>query len=125
MVAATKSFAGADYFGLYALFGSRKPDGGVAEDYLRIPKRWKRLRIQQVNGHAWCQALSTTHTFGMTVATLAEDKALMLYATKFGGAFDHATALMYQGYRPYSYQFLKSSFLNSRSQSGWLRRSAI
>ncbi len=125
LIAATKAFPKADYFGLYALIGSRKPDGGPAEDYLRIPKRWSGSDALLVNGHPWRHALSTTGTFGVRVKAHAGDRAMMEYAIKFGGAFDHATSLMYQGYSPYSFQSLKASFLDKNASSGWLRRSAI
>ena len=124
LVAAATAFPEADYFGLYALIGSRRPDGGRAEDYLRIPQRWTGSLHRLVDGHPWRQALSTTHTFGARVGAHVENLALMMYVMRFGGAHDHAGCLMYQGYSPYSLRFLKTSFLD-RNSGGWLRRSAI
>lgn len=125
LIAATKAFPEADYFGLYALIGSRKPDGGPAEDYLRIPKRWSGSDALLVNGHPWRHALSTTGTFGARVKAHAGDRAMMEYVIRFGGASDHATSLMYQGFSPHSFRSLKASFLDKNASSGWLRRSAI
>ena len=101
LLAAADAFPDADYFGLYALIGSRLPSGGVFDDAARVPKRWRETTSKQVLGHRWCSALSTTSTFGARVGILEADRGMMLRAMTSGGAWDHTASLMYQGYQPY------------------------
>jgi hypothetical protein len=49
----------------------------------------------------WYRAVSSTSTFGAWVQTLLADERLLRAAPFVGGAFDHATCLAYQGYRPF------------------------
>ena len=123
-MAASQTCPEADKLGLYALIGSRWPDGGRAEVYLRNSQHWTGSQRRLVDGHPWRQALSITYTFGARVGTQVENLELMLYAMRFGGGHDHAGCLMYQEYSPYSLRFLKTLFLD-RNSGGLLRRSDI
>ena len=106
LVAAAERFPDADYFGLHALIGRRAPDGKPLPDYARVPKDWRDSDPTLVEGHPWRRAVSTTHTFGARVGALVADKRLWEVASWSGGAFDHTSCLMYQGYQPFSWRSL-------------------
>jgi len=124
-LAATKAFPQASYFGLYALIGMREPNGKVFEDVLRMPRGWADSEVKLVNGHPWRRALSTTSTFGVRVKHLREDYPMMKLAMYSGGAYDHTTCLIYQGYLPYPAKSLFKSLLFAKSSGGFPRRLAI
>jgi hypothetical protein len=123
LIAAAQAFPEASYFGLYALVGSRQPNGSPSED--RIPPRWPEPEPKLVHGHPWRSALSTTSTFGARVKPLVEDRSMMQLAMRSGGAWDHTTCLMYQGFRPYPVSSLVNSFLGSKGAKNWLHRTSI
>ena len=124
LVAAGHAFPNASYFGLYALIGMRQPNGASFDDPLRMPRGWSESEVTLVNGHPWRRALSTTSTFGVRVKPLVEDFAMMKRAMYSGGAYDHSTCLMYQGFLPYPPKSLISCFFN-RKAGGFVRRAAI
>lgn len=97
---AAKAFPAADYFGLYAQIGDRQPNGALPGEE-RVPRRWRTTEPVQVEGHGWQRALSTTSTFGGRAGVLAEDRRMMDIAMRTGGAWDHTTCLIYQGFLPY------------------------
>lgn len=51
---------------------------------------------------SWVRAVSTTSTFGVRVGVLLADERLLRAAPFVGGAWDHATCLAVQGYRPFA-----------------------
>ena len=55
----------------------------------------------EIGGVRWYHAVSSTSTFGAWVHTLRADERLLRTVPFVGGAFDHATCLTYQGYRPF------------------------
>ena len=106
--AAAMAFPDAGYFALYALIGSRLPNGAASDDKhippgcTKLPSGWHDTEPTPVLGHPWRRALSTTSTFGARIGVLEQDRLLM-YATMWsGGAWDYTTCLLYQGFQPYS-----------------------
>jgi hypothetical protein len=127
LAAAAEAYPDAAYFALYALIGLRPPYGGTATD--RIPKRFPGdgldRKLTTVNDRIWCQALSTTSTFGGRVKTIEEDRTLMHLAMMSGGAWDHTTCLMYQGYRPYPISSIFHLLRASNGLTSALRCAAV
>ena len=111
LLAAAKAFPDVSYFGLYALIGSRMPNGKIFEDLHRVPENWTTNLRGLVNGRSWCRALSTTSTFGARVGVIRADRSMMSIAMRARGSFDHSTCLMYQGYIPYPFASLAETFL--------------
>ncbi len=122
LIDAAAAWPDASYFGLYALIGSRLPSGKRFEDDLRVPKRWRDSEARNVRGHPWRRALSTTSTFGARVGALADDQAMMRLMMRSGGAFDHTTCLIYQGYAPHPLGALVRSFRDPGSTTSLSRR---
>jgi hypothetical protein len=125
LLAAAEVFPQAAYFGLYALIGMREPNGAEFKDILRVPGGWSESEVTLVNGHPWRRALSTTSTFGARVKALVEDYPMMQRAMYTGGAYDHSTCLMYQGFMPYPAQSLLGFLLARNTNSRFYRRAAI
>jgi hypothetical protein len=125
LLAAARAFPQASYFGLYALIGTREPSGKTFEDVARVPRQWSEGEVTLVNGHPWRRALSTTSTFGARVSSMVEDYPMMKRAMYSGGAYDHSTCLMYQGYLPYPPRSLLKSLLDRKTPGGFSRRAAI
>ena len=125
LVAAATVFTDASYFGLYALIGSRLPNGETFDDVGRVPGNWVDSVPKLVNGHPWRKALSTTSTFGARVGSIVDDRAMMLVAMKSGGAWDHTTCLMYQGHLPYPVSPLAGSLGDRPKPPFALRRFGI
>ena len=125
LMAAANAFPQASYFGLYALIGMRLPNGASFDDPLRMPRDWSESDVTLVNGHPWRRALSTTSTFGARVKALVEDYAMMKRAMYTGGAYDHSTCLIYQGFLPYPAGTLVKLLLDRRVAGGLPRRAAI
>ena len=125
LVAAATVFTDASYFGLYALIGSRLPNGETFDDVGRVPGNWVDSVPKLVNGHPWRNALSTTSTFGARVGAIVDDRAMMLVAMKSGGAWDHTTCLMYQGHLPYPISSLVGSVRDQPKLAFALRRFGI
>jgi hypothetical protein len=106
--AAASAFPDAAYFALYALIGTRLPNGASSDDKHvpvgcpKVPVGWHDTEPTPVLGHPWRRALSTTSTFGARVGALDEERLLM-YATMWSGApWDYTMCLLYQGFQPYS-----------------------
>ncbi len=101
LLAAAERFPVADYFSLYgsdALDPSgpgrrpvRRPEKGSAGD----------PDAQRAGGALWYRAHSTTSTFGVRAPVLRQDAALLRLMPFAGGAWDTATCLTLQGYRPF------------------------
>ena len=125
LIAAAEACSDAAYFGLYALIGSRLPSGGTFEDPARVPKGWRQSEPVLVRGHAWRRALSTASTFGARVGPLVADRMMMLLAMRTGGAWDHTTSLMYQGFSPYPIRALRHSFHDAAGTNNWPHRAAV
>jgi hypothetical protein len=125
LLAAAEAFPQASYFALYALIGEREPNGAQFEDVARIPGGWSESEVKLINGHPWRRALSTTSTFGARVKALVEDYPIMKRAMYSGGAWDHTTCLMYQGFIPYPLKSLLHNLLASQNSGPLLRRVAI
>jgi hypothetical protein len=102
---AANCYGDAQYFGLYALIGNRQPNGTPPEDG-RVPARWQSDKPECISGEIWRKALSTTSTFGARVWAIEADRNMMMAAMRCGGAFDHSTCLVYQGFTPYPLWFL-------------------
>jgi hypothetical protein len=102
VVEAARVLGHADYFAVYSSLRfdrsatRRKP---VIGSYLGAGSDVDAVRVGRFH---WYQAVSTTSTFGARVGTLRQDELLLRSAPFVGGAFDHATCLAYQGYRPFS-----------------------
>ncbi len=125
LIAAATAFPHASYFGLYALVGSRMPNGAAFEETMRVPSEWVASDRRIVNGHPWCRALSTTSTFGARVDAISEDRRMTQIAMRSGGSFDHTTCLMYQGFSPYPITSLTEPFRSSAVPKSWLRRAGV
>jgi len=94
----------ADYLMLY---------GSVALDVARSAGR-EHVRLSQggsdspaaevvdVDGTAWFRIASTTSTFGLRRRALREDVRLLRFGALTGGAWDDASCLMVQGFRPFA-----------------------
>jgi hypothetical protein len=101
------------------------PSGGVFEDLPRVPNRWREAEAVPVHGHPWRNALSTASTFGARVAPLAADLTMMRLAMRTGGAWDHTTSLMLQGFMPYPIAALMQSFRDAAVARSWPHRAAV
>jgi hypothetical protein len=101
LIAAAAAHPEASYFGLYAMVGSRLPNGGSSDDRVPSEDRWPQVDTTMVHGHPWRGAISTTATFGARVGALVADRSMMRWAIRAGGAWDHTLCLMYQGLAPY------------------------
>jgi hypothetical protein len=125
LVAAADAFPQATYFGLYALVGMRQPNGVMFDDPLRMPSGWSESEVTLVNGHPWRRAVSTTSTFGARVKALVEDYPIMQLAMRSGGAWDHTTCLMYQGFTPYPARSLLNALFAHDVSKSFSRRAGI
>jgi hypothetical protein len=114
LIAASEALPQADYFGLYAQIGTRQPNDALPGDD-RVPRGWQEGEPVLVQGHPWRRALSTTSTFGARVKPLVEDRRMMQLVMKSGGAWDHTTSLIYQGYRPYPLPSLRAQWQDSEA----------
>jgi hypothetical protein len=121
LVAAAEAYPEAAYFALYALIGNRLPNGTALEDE-RVPRAWRDSEPRLVDGHPWRQALSTTSTFGGRIEPLLEDRRMMHAAMRTGGAWDHTTCLMYQGFQPFPMSAVMQSLRRARGRESWWRR---
>ena len=104
LLAAAERLPRADYLMLY---------GSVALDVARSAGR-EHVRLSQggsdspaaevvdVDGTAWFRIASTTSTFGLRRRALREDVRLLRFGALTGGAWDDASCLMVQGFRPFA-----------------------
>jgi hypothetical protein len=125
LIAAAEAYPEAAYFGLYAMVGSRLPNGNTSRD--RVPNEKRRLNAETrlVHGHPWRSAISTTSTFGGRVKPLVEDRPMMELASRSGGSWDHTIALMYQGLMPYPMASLMALVMDREATKSALHRVAI
>jgi hypothetical protein len=86
-----------------------------------VPNTWTDTDPVPVRGHPWRRALSTTSTFGARVKPLVEDRQMMHAAMGSGGAWDHTTCLIYQGYQPYPLFALLAPLRDFRGARGLAR----
>ncbi|MGC1302344.1 MAG: hypothetical protein WA840_08210 [Caulobacteraceae bacterium] len=110
LVEASEAFPDAEYFGLYASIGRRAPEGTIVPDWAHVPAGWSEGPAVPVDGHTWRRGLSTTSTFGARVGAVRADRKMMNLVMRLGGAWDHTTCLMYQGYAPSSWKLLASHY---------------
>jgi len=122
--AAAGAFPEADYFALYALIGNRLPNG-QAPVGTPVPAEWQDSEPRLVRGQPWRRALSTTSTFGGRVGAIVEDRPLMHAAMWSGGAWDHTTCLLYQGFQPYPVSTVASSLRDASGPAELLKRTAV
>ncbi|WP_131745330.1 hypothetical protein [Frankia sp. Cppng1_Ct_nod] len=92
----------ADYFTLYSML--RFDRAATRRSPLIGPRARadgdpEAVRLDTVR---WYRAVSSTSTFGARVRVLLADEWLLRTAPFVGGAWDHASCLAYQGYRPFS-----------------------
>ncbi|WP_419759111.1 hypothetical protein [Acidisoma sp.] len=125
LVAAAAALPEASYFGLYALIGTRQPNGVTFDDVHRVPSGWSGSDVTLVNGHPWRRALSTTGTCGVRMKALVEDCSMMKVAMRSGGAWDHTISLMYQGFTPYPVKSLLQALLGTGGSKSFPHRAAI
>jgi len=101
VVAAAGKLPEADYFTTYSQLRFA-PDASRRRPTISTHSRAEDDDEAVPIGRArWYRAVSTTSTFGAWVHTLLADERLLRSAPFVGGAFDHATCLAYQGYRPF------------------------
>jgi hypothetical protein len=124
LVAAAEASPDVEYFALYAMVGSRLPNGDTSDDRVPHENRWLNTKTRLVNGHPWRGAISTTATFGARVGTLIEDRSMMQLAIRAGGAWDHTICLIYQGFAPFPMSSLMASLVDPASTKNWLQRAA-
>ena len=100
LLAAAAELPDADYFGMYgsaALAPSagrvpiRRPGPGAEGDPTARP----------AGAALWYRGYATTSTFGVRAGVLRADARLLRTYPYSGGAWDTATCLAYQGYRPF------------------------
>jgi hypothetical protein len=125
LIAAAEAYPAASYFGLYAMVGSRLPNGGSSDDRVPSEAQWLQAETKLVNGHTWRSATSTTATFGARVRPLVEDRTMMRLAIKAGGSWDHTLCLMYQGFAPYPMSSLVNWILDPAATKSLPQRLAI
>ncbi len=101
LIQAANELAVADYFTLY---GSTRFDPAATR---RSPLIDARARSQGdpeavlLGTARWYRAASCTSTFGARIGALLADERLLRSCPFVGEAWDHATCLAYQGYRPF------------------------
>jgi hypothetical protein len=120
LAAAPAAFPEAEYFALYASVGHRPPCGRPQPDFAYVPPAWRDTDPVQVLGRPWRRGLSTTATFGGRVRALREDVWLFNIALFSGSGWDHTWSLLYQGFRPFDWQWLVAKIKRARSE-GTLR----
>ncbi|MBX6389003.1 MAG: hypothetical protein IRZ08_08390 [Frankia sp.] len=125
LVAAAEKVPEADYFAMYSTlrFAPGATRGRPAIDSVRTRAQGDDTAIQ-IGRVRWYRAVSTTSTFGSWVRTITADEWLLRSAPFVGGAFDHATCLAYQGYRPFSLAELPGEPLQDGEQASTAKRLA-
>jgi hypothetical protein len=101
VLAAAEKMPEADYFAAYS---ELRFDDAATRRSPAIAARTRAAdddEATQVGRVRWYRAVSTTSTFGAWVHTITADERLLRAAPFVGGAFDHATCMAYQGYRPF------------------------
>jgi hypothetical protein len=124
LLAAAAALPQADYLALYAQIGHMPPSGALANQGW-VPQGWQGSEPVLVQGHPWRRALTTTSTFGARVKPLLEDRRMMHVAMHSGGAWDHTTYLMLQGYRPYMARQLLQQLAEPGDPKLRLKRAAL
>jgi hypothetical protein len=102
VVVAAEKLPEADYFTIYSRLR-------FARDATRWHPRYAAEERSDGDPHAveigrarWYRAVGSTSTFGAWVHTVLADERLLRAVPFVGGAFDTATCLAYQGYRPFA-----------------------
>ncbi len=101
VVAAAEKIPQADYFTLYSRL---RFDPGATRRrpaFSPLDRSDGDPDAVEIGNVRWYRAVSSTSTFGAWVHTLTADQRLLRSVPFVGGAFDHATCLAYQGYRPF------------------------
>jgi hypothetical protein len=100
VVAAAEKLPEADYFSVYS--GARFGADATRRRPTYAPLAGAGGDAVQIGAARWYRAVSSTSTFGAWVHTIGADERLLRSVPFVGGAFDHATCLAYQGYRPFA-----------------------
>ncbi|HEY2735923.1 MAG TPA: hypothetical protein VGI70_18125, partial [Polyangiales bacterium] len=123
LVAAASAWPDADYFALYASFGTRGSSSPIEDDATQqltwIPSDWRDSDARMVNRHPWRRALSYTCSFGGRAGAIKQDRWALKVGLYGGGAFDVTTCLLLAGFTPYSPPLLIDPL---REASSWKRR---
>lgn len=99
--AAASTFPAADYFCLYGS-DALDPSASRCRGVLRPEPGAEGDQDAPVVGSArWYRAYATTSTFGVRARALRKDAPLLRFMPWTGGAFDLASCLAVQGYRPF------------------------
>lgn len=101
VVAAAEKLPEADYFTLYSRLRFGADATRRHPTYSPLDRADGDDGAVEIGRVHWYRAVSSTSTFGAWVHTLAADRRLLRSTPFVGGAFDHATCLAYQGYRPF------------------------
>ena len=103
LLAAAERLPQADYLMLYGSVAL-----GVARsagwNHVRLPQGGSDGRgaeVVDVDGAKWFRLASTTSTFGLRRRALREDVRLLRFGALTGGAWDDASCLLVQGFRPF------------------------
>mgnify|MGYP001168470632 CR=1 FL=1 len=103
-----------DYF---AAYGELRFDRWATRWHPRISEQTRAEGDDQavpIGRVRWYRAVSTTSTFGARAGTIVADEWLLRNAPFVGGAFDHATCMAYQGFRPFEWRRLTDIPTNPR-----------
>lgn len=115
LVAATVAFPDADYFALYGSDALDKTSPRGRPVRRTAPGAELDPDARTVGAATWFRAYSTTSTFAVRSPILLQDARLLRLLPYSGGAWDMATCLTYQGYRP----FRPSDLLPSGGMPAW------
>lgn len=104
LLAGAERLPQADYLMLY---GSVALDvaRSAGRDHVRLPQGGSdspAAEVVDVDGTAWFRIASTTSTFGLRRRALRDDVRFLRGGALTGGAWDDASCLMVQGFRPFA-----------------------
>ncbi|MHA6781821.1 hypothetical protein ACVGOW_12630 [Pseudonocardia saturnea] len=101
LMSAAEAFPHADYFSLYGSDALDPTTRGRRPTLRDRPGAEADPQAQAAGATTWFRAYATTSTFGVRSRVLRADAALLRLLPYTGGAWDTATCLAYQGYRPF------------------------
>jgi hypothetical protein len=118
LIAGAEVWPEADYFCMYASFGSRGSgpalsEGSPMHTETWVPPSWHDSEARLAQAQPWRRALFATSTFGGRVRALIEDERLLNIAMVAGRAFDSTTCLLYQGYLPFPWRLIREPLRES------------
>jgi hypothetical protein len=124
LLAGAERLPQADYLMLY---GSVALDvaRSAGRDHVRLPQGGSdapAAEVVDVDGTAWFRIASTTSTFGLRRRALREDVRLLRLGARTGGAWDDASCLLVQGFRPFAPGEVRRDLLPlGQPLAGWPR----